>query len=101
MEYAEALKKVTANKPKENYMVITLSYNSKIVLPYKDGVAFMQTLVNAEQLHEPYQEQHRISELRRDAISTTVMPHAEYVRFKIAALLGVEPEEVKASELMT
>lgn len=99
MDYAEALKKVTANKPKENYLVITLGYNSKVVLPFKDGAAFMQTLVNAEQLHEPYNEQHRIGEFNREAVTSAVMSHTEYVRFKIAALLGVKPEEVKASEL--
>ena len=98
MDYDEALKKVQGTKPKENYMVVTLSYDNKIVLPYKDGVILMTALANAEQLHEPYNEQHRISDIDRGSITSVVMAHGEYVRFKIAALLGVKPSEVKTSE---
>lgn len=99
MEYKEALAKATASKTKENYMVMELGYSKKIILPYKDGSALLMCLANAEQLEEPYNEQHRISEFKRDSIAVSVMSHAEYIRFKIAALLGVRPEEVKASEL--
>ena len=99
MDYAEALKKVSAIKPKENYMLIQLAYDVKLILPYKDGVAFMSALNNAEQMKEPYNEQHRITEFDRASITAVVMSNAEYIRFKIAALLGVKPEEVKTAEL--
>jgi hypothetical protein len=100
MTYDEALKKVQAIKPKGNLMVLQLSYNNKLVLPYTDGIAFLASLANAEQINEPYNEQHSISEFKRDSISFSVMPHTEYIRFKIAALLGVKPEEVEASALV-
>lgn len=99
MEYAEAFKKVTATKPKENYMLITLSYDNKIVLPHKDGLAFMAALNTAEKLDEPYNGQHRITELERKAFEVVMLSNAEYIRIKIAALLGVKPDEIKPQEL--
>lgn len=101
MEYKEALEKVQKHVPKQNYMVVSLGYSNKYVLPYKDGIALMTAMVNAEQLHEPYNEQHRISEIERGKVESNVMSHDEYVRFKIAALLGVTPEEVKTAEKAT
>ena len=95
MDYKEAVAKVQATKPKENYMMVTLSYSNKIILPYKDGVTLMTALSNAEQLHEPYNDQHHISGIERGAITSVLMSHDEYARFKIAALLGVSPDEVK------
>lgn len=100
MTYETALKKVTAEKPKDNFMVIEFGYNQKVLLPYKDGTNFLVSLNNAEQLHEPYNEQHRIKEFDRSSMSVRIMSHAEYVRFKIAALLGVKPEDVKPTELI-
>lgn len=98
MDYAEALKKVSAIKPKENYMAIEMAYDRKVILPYKDGVAFMTALNSAEEFKESYNEQSRIIEFSRDSIKVSLMSHAEYIRIKIAALLGVKPDEVKEAE---
>ena len=98
MEYKEALSKAQVTTPKQNYMVVRLSYSNNLVLPYKDGVKFLDAMTNAEQLYEPYSEQHRIAEVERGSITTNIMSHDEYVRFKVAALLGVSPDEVKNSE---
>ena len=95
MEYLEALKKVQAKKPKDNYMVITLAYDNKLIFPYKDGLAFLSALTNVERIREPYGEPHRIVEFERDSITTHIMSADEYERFKIAALLNVSPEDVK------
>ncbi len=95
MDYKEALEKVQGHSFKDNYMVVSLGYSNKIVLPHKDGVALLSTLSKAEQLHEPYSEQHRISEIERGTITSVVMSHDEYTRFKIAALLGISPDKVK------
>ena len=95
-QYAEAAKKVSAKKPKENYLVIDLSYDLKVLLPYKDGVAFMASLANAERLCTPYGGPQRITELDRDCgIKSYLMSAEEYERFKIAALLNISPEDVK------
>lgn len=94
MDYAEALKKTTADKTKENFMLINFSYDKKVVLPYKDGVAFMQALSHAELLTEGYNEPTNIAGLDRDAVTSRVMSHAEYIRIKVATLLGIKLDEV-------
>ena len=94
MNYAEALKTITAQKSKDNWMVIKLNYDTKLVVPFKAGVAFMDTLSNAEILSEPYNKQHTITEYRKDAVEIHLMSHSEYVRYKVAALLGVKPDEL-------
>ncbi len=98
MEYLEALKKVQAMKIKENLMAIRLNYDCTLILPWKDGLAFMSTLGNAEQLTDKYNDQPRITAFDQSAISVTVLPAAGYQRIKVAALLGVKPEEVKQYE---
>jgi hypothetical protein len=94
MQYAEALKKVQAMKVKENFMVIEISYSTKIVLPYKDGMAFLQALANAEKLNEGYNEQHGIQAFDREAVKMRIMSHVEYENYKMAQLLGIKPDEV-------
>lgn len=94
MNYADALKTIAAQKIKDNWMVFKLNYDTKLVLPFKAGVAVMDGLSNAELLYEPYNKQHTITEYRRDSIEVSVMSHAEYVRIKVAALLGVKPDEL-------
>jgi hypothetical protein len=94
MDYAEALKTVSSQKVKDSMMLIKLGWDTKLILPFKDGVAFMSCLVNAEVLLDPYDQKHSISEYRKDAIETRVMSHSEYVRIKVAALLGVKPDEL-------
>ena len=101
MDYQEALKEVQSKVPKQNYLVMSFGYGNKYVLPYKDGMALMASMVNAEQLHEPYGEQHRITGVERGAVETHVMSHDAYTRIKIAALLGITPDEVKAAERST
>ena len=102
MDYAEALKKVQGAKAKDNYMAFELAYDKKLVLPYKDGIIFLSALNTAEQLHEPYGSgQHRIAEFDRKSINVTILSHDEYIRIKIAALLGISPEEAKPDAITT
>lgn len=100
MEYAAALKKVQAKKPKENFMVIKLSYNVNLILPYKDGVAFMTSMVNAEKFNDTYGEKIRISGFDRNDFTATVMSCEEYEQIKIANLLGVTITEVQEAALV-
>ena len=73
-DYLEAMKKVSVLKPKENYLVIELYYDNKIILPYKDGITLMAALNNAEHLKETYNEPHRITGLNRDVIKQLLCP---------------------------
>ena len=95
MKYEEALKLVQTKKPKDNYMLIEMAYDKKLLLPYKDALLFLSSLANAEQLNERYQEPHRIIGLERDSIHSRIFSHEEYERYKIAALLNITPDEVK------
>lgn len=95
MNYAEALKEVRSKKPKDNFMVIEMSYNCKLLLPYRDGLSLMSALTNAEKLNDGYGEPHRIVPVERDTIKSHMLSAEEYEVFKLAALLNVTPEEVK------
>ena len=99
MDYKEALKKVQAKKPKQNFMLIEISYDRKLVLPYQEGIAFMASLENAEQLIDSYSKPKGITGIDRDQIKTSLMSYAEFEQVKIAALLNVSIEEVKHLEL--
>lgn len=100
MDYAEAKKKVLAEKPLENRMVVKIEmpYSRRLVLPHKDGMALLAAMANAEMLNEAYDEQNGIEPLDKDVCRTWVMSSAEYLRNKMAPLLGVKPDELKQYE---
>lgn len=100
MDYQEAAKLYQALKPKDNFMVIKLSYDLKLVLPYKAGLAFLDALANAEQLYQEYNEQHRICAMETSRVQANVMSQKEYREYKIAALMGIKLEEVKEHQLI-
>lgn len=99
MDLAEATKKVQAKKPKDNYMIIQGSYGNKLVLPYKDGLAFIAAVGNAEQLEESYQQPCRINPLDTHTFTFRTMSWEEYEDYKIAALLNISVTELKNSRL--
>lgn len=100
MDYAEAKKKVEAEKPKENYMVVKfdIEYNTHLVVPHKDGMALLSALANAEVLYDRYDEQKGIQPITRDHFVSRLMSRAEYLRYKMVQLLGVSPDEIKQQE---
>ena len=97
MDYSDAVKKVRAEKPKENFMTISFDtgYNRRIVLPQKDGAALLALLSNAEVIQDGYSDPKRIVEVPREMCTTTFLSHQEYERYKIAGLLNLTPDEVK------
>lgn len=100
MDYPEALKVVQARKTKENYMLIRFSYDTQIILPYKEGLAFVASLTNAEQLEESYQKPHRINYFNKETLMIRIMSNHEYELYKIAALLNLTIAEVEELELV-
>ena len=95
--FESSIKKVQARKTKSNFFVFSFGYEAKLVLPHKEGSIFMDMLMSAEMLCEPYQDKHRILPLERGKITVTQMPQQEYEQFKVAALLGLDVKEVKES----
>lgn len=98
MDYKEALKKVQAKKPRQNFLLIEISYDKKLILPYQEGIAFMAALENAEQFIDTYSKPKAITGLDRDQLKTSIMSYSEYEQVKIAALLNISIEDVKQLE---
>lgn len=97
MEFEEAKKKVRADKPKENFMLIPFGYDRNYVVPYKDGISIMTALANAERLITNYGEKTRITGLERNEFSPQILSHHEYELIKIANLLQVDYKDLKDS----
>lgn len=95
MDYKEAVKSIQAKKQKDNFLVFHFGYDKKFILPHKDGIALIAALAQAEQLKEPYQQQHSIGGLDRDAIITTALSHEEYEMYKISALMRISIGELR------
>lgn len=100
MNYAEAKKKLAAEKPKENYMVMkfTVDYECQLILPHKDGLAIIAAMANAEILNDRYSGQKGIDSIDRETFSSRMISYAEYLRYKMAQLLGITPDELKNLE---
>ena len=95
MKYEEALKKVRAEKPKENFMVLEFGYSNKFLLPHSAGAAIVAAMAHAEQLKDGYGDPKRISGIERDAFRVGQMSSQEYEHWKMAGLLNITPDEVK------
>lgn len=101
MDYTQACKLAdSAPKSKDNYLVIRISYDFKLVLPYKAGLAFLESLSNGEQLYHEYSEQHRICAIEPGKLTVNLMSQKEYREYKIAALMGIKIEEVQEHHLI-
>lgn len=98
MDYKEALKKVQVKREKEPFLLFQIAYDCKLVLPHKDGITFLNAMSQAEQLFDPYNEQHYIGEVKRDRFQVSPMSREEYERYKIAKLLGLTLSEVREAE---
>lgn len=98
-EYEQAMKKVVSIKPKENYLVIDIYYHEKIILPYKDGIAFLATLANAESYKDEYNKPSAITSFNKDLLKTSIISGEDYINIKIANLLNVSLDEVKEYKL--
>ena len=95
MKYEDAVKKIQTKKPTDNYMIIETSYNSKLLLPYKDGIALMSALVNAEEFKDSYGENPRILPVNRSIVSSTLLSREDYESIKVAALLNMSVDQLK------
>lgn len=93
-EYLAAWKKVTSTKPDEGYLVFQFGYESKIILPHKEGVALIDCLRAAEHLEDPYGKTPEIKVLDRNKITMYRMAAEEYNNIKIAAILKLTYAEV-------
>lgn len=98
MTYEQAAKEVAKLKPKDNYIVITLDYSTRLVLQHDAGLKFIDSLKNAEQFDKGY-DPSRIDAYTSSAIEFRILSSKEYARYKMAALLGITPVEVLQMEV--
>lgn len=96
MDYKEALAHVSKDTP-TNYMLIKFGYSNHIVLPYKAGVALLQTLEQAESMTDSYSNP-LIVPIGKDDIFTSLLSGHEYRRHKMAALMGIKYAELEDME---
>jgi len=95
LTYPEATKKAKAEKPPENFMVVQI--DSKLVLPYKDGIKLMEALANAEKL-DRYSSDPPIEPLEHWNIAAHILSPKDYVRHKTAQLMGVSLSDLEQAE---
>lgn len=94
-KYAAAVKKIKTEKPPENYLTVQISYDTKLILPHKAGMALIAALENAEMLKEKYSEPCRIVPLEQETLISRMISAQEYQQIKIANLLNVSLEEIQ------
>ena len=90
MDYQEALKNIQASKkePKTPYLMVSFGYDRNYIFPYKEGLAFVAALENAEQVNEVYNKPSSIGELT-SSIQVTPFSQSEYMAYKISNLLQI------------
>jgi len=97
-KYQAALKKVSSQKT-TNYIIVEVSYDKKLVMPYEDGIAFLNALSKAELLNKSYGKPSTITNVTSDILSCNLMSQSEYQRIKIAQLLQINSDELEELEL--
>ena len=90
MDYQQALKQIQASKKevKPHYLLISFGYDRNYVFPYKDGLAFLAAMENAEQVNEAYNKPSSIGELT-SSIQVTPFSQSEYMAYKLSNLLQI------------
>ena len=100
MDYQEALKKIQASKEesKTPYLMVSFGYDRNYVFPYKEGLAFVAALENAEQVNEVYNKPSSIGELT-SSIQVTPFSQSEYMAYKISNLLQITLQDARDMQI--
>jgi hypothetical protein len=84
-------------KTKPNFLVIKLSYNFNIVLPYKEGLGLLQAMESAEvfKIRNYNKNDARVLPMSyagdsSDKLEATILSHDEYMQAKLNQLLDPE-----------
>ena len=96
MDYQQALKQIQASKKeaKPPYLLISFGYDRNYVFSYKEGLAFLAVLEDAEQLEDSYNKPSNIGELTT-SIQVRPLTNSEYMSYKISNLLQISLEEAR------
>ena len=96
MDYQQALKQIQASKKeaKPPYLLVSFGYDRNYVFPYKEGLAFLAVMENAEQLEETYNKPSNIGELT-SSIQVRPFTQTEYMSYKLSNLLQISLEDAR------
>ena len=96
MDYAQALKQIQASKKeaKPPYLLVSFGYDRNYVFPYKEGLAFLAAMENAEELKETYNKPSNIGELT-SSIQVSPFTQTEYMSYKLSNLLQISLEDAR------
>lgn len=96
MDYAQALKQIQASKKeaKPPYLLVSFGYDRNYVFPYKEGLAFLAAMENAEELKETYNKPSNIGELT-SSIQVSPFSQTEYMSYKLSNLLQISLEDAR------
>lgn len=93
----DAKKKITSVKPKENYLRIKLGYDNILVLPYKDGIKFVESLSYAQRIEGDYGSRKRMIPLEKGMVEISPLSAEEFTRYQIATMLDISIDELPES----
>lgn len=96
MDYQQALKQIQASKKeaKPPYLLVSFGYDRNYVFPYKEGLAFLAAMENAEELKETYNKPSNIGELT-SSIQVSPFTQTEYMSYKLSNLLQISLEDAR------
>ena len=96
MDYQQALKQIQASKKeaKPPYLLVSFGYDRNYVFSYKEGLAFLGALEDAEQLEESYSKPSSIGELT-SSIQVRPLTNTEYMSYKISNLLQISLQDAR------
>ena len=83
--------------PEGQYLKISFGYDMDFLLPYDDGITFMETMKNALAYHSPYKKEHFLSQL--DKYPTIQITNAVIIKEQFIKS-DLEWKEKQATDLL-
>ncbi len=93
-DYQEALKKIS-KQDKENFLMINFRYDRQIIVPYKEGIAIMQSLENGMLFESNYSSPPSYKPIT-DEITVQLVPSEMVNDIKVAKLLNISMDAAKS-----
>jgi len=92
-DYQAALKKIPKD-PKESYLLISFRYSVNFVLPYKQGIAFMEALEGAMVYESSYSSPPKYQPINEE-VTINTMSVENINDIKVAKLLNISQDTAK------
>lgn len=96
-EYKKAKDSIKPYRPGESFLKIRFGYSNILVMPYKDGVKFLEVLEAAEAMTSEYSDT-RITPLNKESVRIEIMSKEEYGQIKLCGLLDCSLSELIEAE---